>query len=75
MSPAVDIVDASGAGATTVELPADIFDVQVNVPLIHQVVVAQLAAARHRTAAQCAAKSSPRTRSLSRSTCSGVAPS
>ncbi len=29
-----------------VDLPKDIFDVQVNVPLIHQVVVAQLAAAR-----------------------------
>ncbi len=29
-----------------VELPVDIFDVQVNIPLIHQVVVAQLAAAR-----------------------------
>ena len=28
------------------QLPADIFDVQTNVPLIHQVVVAQLAAAR-----------------------------
>ncbi|ABK52081.1 LSU ribosomal protein L4P [Acidothermus cellulolyticus 11B] len=33
----------------TVELPADVFDVQVNVPLIHQVVVAQLAAARQGT--------------------------
>ena len=32
-----------------VELPAEIFDVQVNVPLIHQVVVAQLAAARQGT--------------------------
>jgi large subunit ribosomal protein L4 len=30
----------------TVELPAKIFDVSVNVPLIHQVVTAQLAAAR-----------------------------
>ena len=35
--------------ARTVELPADVFDVQVNVPLIHQVVVAQLAAARQGT--------------------------
>ena len=33
----------------TVELPAEVFDVQVNVPLIHQVVVAQLAAARQGT--------------------------
>jgi len=32
-----------------VELPADIFDVQVNIPLIHQVVVAQQAAARQGT--------------------------
>ena len=30
----------------TVELPGEIFDAQVNVPLMHQVVVAQLAAAR-----------------------------
>jgi large subunit ribosomal protein L4 len=33
----------------SVELPAEVFDVQVNVPLIHQVVVAQLAAARQGT--------------------------
>ncbi|MBR7832351.1 50S ribosomal protein L4 [Actinospica durhamensis] len=33
----------------TVDLPAEIFDVQVNVPLVHQVVVAQLAAARQGT--------------------------
>ncbi len=33
----------------TVEVPAEIFGVQVNVPLIHQVVVAQLAAARQGT--------------------------
>jgi large subunit ribosomal protein L4 len=32
-----------------IELPDEIFDVQVNVPLIHQVVVAQLAAARQGT--------------------------
>jgi large subunit ribosomal protein L4 len=32
-----------------VDLPADIFDVQVNIPLIHQVVVAQQAAARQGT--------------------------
>ena len=38
---------ATAAG--TVELPAEIFDVQVNIPLIHQVVVAQLAAARQGT--------------------------
>jgi ribosomal protein L3 len=33
----------------TKNLPAEIFDVQVNVPLIHQVVVAQMAAARQGT--------------------------
>jgi large subunit ribosomal protein L4 len=33
----------------TPNLPADIFDVQTNVPLIHQVVVGQLAAARQGT--------------------------
>ena len=38
------------AAATKADLPADIFDVELNVPLIHQVVVAQLAAARQGTA-------------------------
>ncbi|MFV0406166.1 MAG: 50S ribosomal protein L4 [Propioniciclava sp.] len=33
----------------TAELPADLFDVQTNIPLIHQVVVAQQAAARQGT--------------------------
>jgi large subunit ribosomal protein L4 len=37
------------ANTIDVELPVDIFDVQVNIPLIHQVVVAQLAAARQGT--------------------------
>jgi large subunit ribosomal protein L4 len=36
-------------GVAKVDLPADIFDVQVNIPLIHQVVVAQQAAARQGT--------------------------
>ncbi|MHB8340538.1 MAG: 50S ribosomal protein L4 [Mycobacteriales bacterium] len=35
--------------ALSVELPPEVFDVPVNVPLIHQVVVAQLAAARQGT--------------------------
>ncbi len=35
--------------AAQVDLPAEIFDVQVNIPLIHQVVVAQQAAARQGT--------------------------
>lgn len=38
-----------GGTKGTAELPDEIFDVQVNVPLIHQVVVAQLAAARQGT--------------------------
>ena len=46
---AVDIRTPAGKASGTVELPAEIFDVQVNVPLIHQVVVAQLAAARQGT--------------------------
>jgi len=47
---AVDVVTPAGKKSGTVELPSEIFDVQVNVPLIHQVVVAQLAAARQGTA-------------------------
>ena len=46
---AIDIRTPSGKAAGKVELPAEIFDVQVNVPLLHQVVVAQLAAARQGT--------------------------
>ncbi|GAA2519839.1 50S ribosomal protein L4 [Pilimelia columellifera] len=45
----VDVIDATGAKSGAVELPADIFDVQANIPLMHQVVVAQLAAARQGT--------------------------
>ena len=45
----IDILDAKGAKAGSVELPAEVFDVQTNIPLIHQVVVAQLAAARQGT--------------------------
>ena len=45
----VDIRTADGASTGSVTLPAEIFDVQVNVPLLHQVVVAQLAAARQGT--------------------------
>lgn len=45
----VDVLDTAGKKSGTVELPASIFDVQTNVPLIHQVVVAQQAAARQGT--------------------------
>jgi large subunit ribosomal protein L4 len=47
--PTIDVLDATGTKAGTVELPAEVFDVQTNVPLIHQVVVGQLAAARQGT--------------------------
>ena len=47
--PTIDILSPTGAKAGSVDLPAEIFDVQTNVPLIHQVVVAQLAAARQGT--------------------------
>ena len=46
---AVNVVSVSGAAGQTVELPAEIFDAKVNLPLIHQVVVAQEAAARQGT--------------------------
>ena len=45
----IDVVDAKGKKTGTADLPADIFDVDANVPLIHQVVVAQRAAARQGT--------------------------
>ncbi|TCP53205.1 large subunit ribosomal protein L4 [Tamaricihabitans halophyticus] len=45
----VDVKTPAGGTDGTVELPGEIFDVQANVPLMHQVVVAQLAAARQGT--------------------------
>ena len=45
----VDVLDTAGKKSGSVELPASIFDVQTNVPLIHQVVVAQQAAGRQGT--------------------------
>jgi large subunit ribosomal protein L4 len=45
----VEVIDSKGKAVGKVELPAEIFDVQVNIPLMHQVVVAQLAAARQGT--------------------------
>ncbi|UKY50965.1 50S ribosomal protein L4 [Streptomyces inhibens] len=45
----IDILSPAGDKAGTVELPTEIFDAKVSVPLIHQVVVAQLAAARQGT--------------------------
>lgn len=46
----VDILDAAGEKTGTFELPAELFDAPVNIPLMHQVVVAQQAAARRGTA-------------------------
>jgi large subunit ribosomal protein L4 len=45
----IDVLDVSGKKSGSVELPENLFDVQTNIPLIHQVVVAQLAAARQGT--------------------------
>jgi large subunit ribosomal protein L4 len=45
----VGVLTPEGTTAGTVDLPAEVFDVQANIPLMHQVVVAQLAAARQGT--------------------------
>ena len=45
----VSVVSPSGPTDTTVDLPAEIFGAKVNVPLMHQVVVAQQAAGRQGT--------------------------
>jgi len=45
----IDVRTPEGTTSGAVELPADLFDVTTNIPLIHQVVVAQLAAARQGT--------------------------
>jgi large subunit ribosomal protein L4 len=45
----VKVLSPEGKAQGDVDLPAEIFDVQVNIPLIHQVVVGQLAAARQGT--------------------------
>src|SRR5688572_29548056 len=49
MATELDVVDAKGKKVGSVDLPAETFDVQTNVPLIHQVVVAQRAAASQGT--------------------------
>ena len=52
----VDVIDIKGKKAGSVVLPGSIFDVPTNIPLMHQVVVAQLAAARqgtHATKTRC----------------------
>ncbi|GAA5122235.1 50S ribosomal protein L4 [Haloechinothrix salitolerans] len=45
----IDVKTPTGKADGTVELPAEVFDVQANMPLMHQVVTAQLAAARQGT--------------------------
>ena len=45
----VDVIDLTGKKVGSVSLPGSIFDVPTNIPLMHQVVVAQLAAARQGT--------------------------
>ncbi len=45
----IDVFDLKGKKAASLDLPAEIFDVPTNIPLMHQVVVAQLAAARQGT--------------------------
>jgi large subunit ribosomal protein L4 len=49
MATSIDVVDLKGKKAGSIELPDSLFDVQTNIPLIHQVVTAQLAAARQGT--------------------------
>jgi large subunit ribosomal protein L4 len=43
---AIDVRSASGGKSGSVELPDEVFGVQINVPVMHRVVRAQLAAAR-----------------------------
>ncbi len=45
----VDVLDVNGEATGEVVLPSELFDREINIPLIHQVVVAQLAAARQGT--------------------------
>lgn len=45
----VDVIDIKGKKAGSVVLPGSVFDVPTNIPLMHQVVVAQLAVARQGT--------------------------
>jgi large subunit ribosomal protein L4 len=49
MATSIDVVDLKGKKASSIELPEALFDVQTNIPLIHQVVTAQLAARRQGT--------------------------
>ena len=45
----VDVLDVKGKKSGSVELDAALFDVNISIPLVHQVVVAQMSAARQGT--------------------------
>jgi len=45
----IDVHTPAGTKDGSVELPAELFDVEPNIALMHQVVTAQLAAARQGT--------------------------
>jgi large subunit ribosomal protein L4 len=47
--PTIDVKTADGGTGGSIDLPSHVFDVQANLPLMHQVVVAQQAAARQGT--------------------------
>ena len=49
MTLTLDVHTADGATKGSVELPAEFFDREASVPLMHQVVIAQLAAKRQGT--------------------------
>ena len=49
MAKKIDVLTPGGKKDGTVELPADLFDVEPNISLMHQVVIAQLAAKRQGT--------------------------
>ena len=49
MALTLEVKNAEGKKDGSVDLPSEIFDAQTNIPLIHQVVTAQLAAARQGT--------------------------
>lgn len=49
MTVSVDVRTPDGKTEGTIKLPAELFDVQANIPLMHQVVTAQLAAKRQGT--------------------------
>lgn len=45
----IDVKSPAGKTEGSIELPAELFDVEANIPLMHQVVTAQRAAARQGT--------------------------